>query len=80
MCEIQVGQLSVTWAASWLFAISAETQILGGYLIWVALIGLGCFGVHRCFQLEEVEGWRKKQGSLVSSPMTPMTPYTNEHA
>lgn len=71
----QLGQLVIIWTASWLFAFSAESQILWGYLVWVVLAANGIWGVMRCFSFKENEGWRRREVESGISPMTPITPY-----
>lgn len=66
------------WLASWLFAFSAETQIFGGYLVWLVLFMMSLAGARVVYNHQEEKGWRSREDSGIGGEYesaTPLTPY-----
>ena len=68
-CNLQVTNVIVIWSASWIFAFSAQTQFLNGYLIWLVLFVAALYACRVCYAFRSTESWRNQQ------PETPMTPF-----
>lgn len=73
----QVFQVVAAWLASWLFAYSAETQIMNGYLVWFAVWFVALYAFYTVYHFEEGKGWRHadvtmRQTETLMSPMTSM--------
>lgn len=65
----QMGQLSAAWFGSWLFAYSAQTQFLNGYLVWAAIWLFSLYGCRTVYRFEAASGWRSAY-----TPLLPITP------
>jgi hypothetical protein len=78
---MQLFQTFAVWFAAWLFAFSAESQILGGYLVWLILFSGSLAGARMVYVHQEEKGWRSRADSGVAGEYesaTPLTPYHDQ--
>ena len=81
--DVQLFQTLAVWFAAWLFAFSAESQILGGYLVWLVLLCGSLAGARMVYRHQEEKGWRSREDSGVAGEYesdTPLTPYHDQNS
>lgn len=64
----KVASVVATLFSSWLFAFSADTQIVGGYLVWIWLAVASLAVCKLVFSYRDPAGWRTGHVVVHGSP------------